>query len=326
MEHTLVKRESVPFAAIQAGALNGVGLGAAVRGAWRTVRGTVSALGVIRRFKPGCVLLTGGFVGVPVAFAAKALRVPSVVYLPDIEPGLALNIMARFATKVTTTTEASAAFIAAHKMVVTGYPVRDVFATLTRESAREQLGLPRDSRVVLVFGGSKGARSINQSIAAGIGELLALGDDVHVIQVTGAQGHEDIAARHAAEPEALRARWHVHQYLHEEMAAAMFAADLAVCRSGASSLGELPYAGLPAVLVPYPYAWRYQKVNAQYLTDKGAAVLLADAALEKELITTIRTLLADAAALAKMRQNAQALARRDGAQRIAAVLKEVHHD
>ncbi len=326
MEQTLVMREGVPFAAIQAGALNGVGLLNAARGAWRTLCGTLAALRVIRRFKPGCVLLTGGFVGVPVALASKALRVPSVVYLPDVEPGLALKFMARFAAKVATTTEASAAFVDARKMVVTGYPVRSAFAGLTRAHARAQLGLPADARVVLVFGGSKGARSINQSVAAGAAELLALGGDVYVIHVTGALGHAEIAALHAAEPEANRARWRVYPYLHEEMAAAMFAADLAVCRSGASALGELPYAGLPAVLVPYPHAWRYQKVNAQYLVDKGAAVMLADAALEKELIAVIRALLSDDGALAQMRRNAQALARRDGAQRIADLLKEVHHD
>jgi UDP-N-acetylglucosamine--N-acetylmuramyl-(pentapeptide) pyrophosphoryl-undecaprenol N-acetylglucosamine transferase len=172
MELALVKREGVPFAAIQAGALNGVGPRAALRGAWRTLRGTAAALRVIRRFKPGCVLLTGGFVGVPVALASKALRVPSVVYLPDVEPGLALNIMARFATKVATTTEASASFVNARKMVVTGYPVREVFASLTRERAREQLGLPADARVVLVFGGSKGARSINRAVLRALPALL----------------------------------------------------------------------------------------------------------------------------------------------------------
>jgi UDP-N-acetylglucosamine--N-acetylmuramyl-(pentapeptide) pyrophosphoryl-undecaprenol N-acetylglucosamine transferase len=110
------------------------------------------------------------------------------------------------------------------------------------------------------------------------------------------------------------------------MAAAMAAADLAICRSGASSLGELPYVGLPAILIPYPYAWRYQKVNAQYLVDKGAAELLVDAALGESLVTRVSELLDNTHTLGAMRAAMAALARHDGAERIAAVVKEVIHD
>ncbi len=131
-------------------------------------RGTVSAFSLIGKFKPDAVLLTGGFVGVPVALAARLRNVPSVVYLPDIEPGQALKLMTRFCTKVATTTEASARYIAANKMVVTGYPVRAAFAAQTRESARAQLDLPAGENVLLVFGGSKGAQSINRAIISGI--------------------------------------------------------------------------------------------------------------------------------------------------------------
>ncbi len=106
----------------------------------------------------------------------------------------------------------------------------------------------------------------------------------------------------------------------------MTAADLTVCRSGASALGELTYVGLPAVLVPYPHAWRYQKVNAQYLVDQGAARLLPDAELSSALVGTVSSLLQDTVTLAAMRAAALKLGRHDGAQRIAKVLKEVIHD
>jgi UDP-N-acetylglucosamine--N-acetylmuramyl-(pentapeptide) pyrophosphoryl-undecaprenol N-acetylglucosamine transferase len=323
MERELVMREQIPFTAIQAGAVNGVGVLNAARGVVRMLRGVVDAQRVLGRFKPDVVLLTGGFVGVPVAIAARLRRTPSVVYLPDIEPGMALKLMARFCTKVATTTEDSAAYIDRAKMVVTGYPVRDAFAGLTRDAARDTLDLPRDARVLLVFGGSKGAQSINRAVVTGCAALLA---HAHVVQVTGAANWDEVSAAHAALSPELRARWHIYKYLHEEMAAAMVAADLAVCRSGASALGELTYVGLPAVLVPYPYAWRYQKVNADYLVQRGAARRLDDGALAADLVAVVSTMLQDTAMLARMRTAAHALGRRDGAQRIAQVLMECSHD
>jgi UDP-N-acetylglucosamine--N-acetylmuramyl-(pentapeptide) pyrophosphoryl-undecaprenol N-acetylglucosamine transferase len=323
MERELVTREQVPFTAITAGAVNGVGPVKAVKGVVRMLRGVVDAHRVIGRFNPDVVLLTGGFVGVPVAVAARLRNTPSVVYLPDIEPGMALKLMARFCTKVATTTEDSAAYIDQRKMVVTGYPVREAFAGLTRAAARAQLNLPDDARVLLVFGGSKGAQSINRAVVAGIGTLL---EQAFVVQVTGAGSWDEVAAAHAAQPDAARARWRIHKYLHEEMAAALTAADLAVCRSGASALGELPYVGLPAVLVPYPYAWRYQKVNADYLVKHGAARRLDDGALASELVPTVAALLRDTVTLDNMGAAARKLGRRDGAQRIAQVLMECSHD
>ncbi len=323
MERELVTRERVPFQAIEAGAMHGVGVSRAVRGGLRTLRGVGSAMRVLNAFQPDVVLLTGGFVGVPMSLAARMRNVPTVVYLPDIEPGMALKVMAKLATKVATTTEASAPFIDPAKMVVTGYPVREVFARVNREAARAHFGIPQDARVVLVYGGSKGARSINRSVVAGISALL---DAAWVIHVTGVNDWEEVnAARAGLSPE-LERRYLTFKYLHEEMASAMAAADLAVCRAGASTLGELPYLGLPAVLVPYPYAWRYQKVNAQYLAAKGAAVMLRDETLahvDQGLITTIQRLLDDDATLRAMRTAALACGHRDGADQIAALLDEV---
>ncbi len=323
MERALVEREDVPFATIHAGALNGVGVFGMVRGVLRLLRGLREALGHIAAFRPDVVLLTGGFVGVPMALAARLRRVPAVVYLPDIEPGLALNLMARFAQRIAVTTEESARFVAEEKMVVTGYPVREAFAGANRDDARERLSLPEDGRVLLVFGGSRGAQSINRAVVAGIEELTAV---CTVVQVTGATSWQEVADAHAQAPAAVRARWRVHQYLHEEMVDAMAAADLTVCRSGASALGELPCVGLPAVLVPYPYTWRFQKVNAQYLVDRGAATLLEDGALAGELVTRVVGLLQNPAELAAMRAASLKLAQCDGAERIARVMVEVVGD
>lgn len=325
MERELVMREGVPFAAIEAGAMHGVGAARAARGALRTSRGTAMALRVVGEFKPDVVLLTGGFVGVPVSAAAWLRRVPSVVFLPDIEPGQALRVMGRFATRVAVTTEASAAFVDRAKMVVTGYPVRDAFAATSRAAARAQFGIAPEARVVLVFGGSKGARSINRAVMGGVARLLHAATVIHV---SGANDWDEVQAARLALPADAQARYLTFRYLHEEMASAMAASDLVICRAGASALGELPYLGLPAILVPYPHAWRYQKVNAQYLAERGAAVVMRDEALTDAGAGVVKCaigLLNDPARLGAMRAAALGAARRDGAERIAALLAEVSH-
>jgi UDP-N-acetylglucosamine:LPS N-acetylglucosamine transferase len=144
-------------------------------------------------------------------------------------------------------------------------------------------------------------------------ELLAAG--VQVLHLTGTLDWETIAAQRAAMADA--DGYHVFPYLHEEMALALAAADLAVCRAGASTLGELPLFGLPAVLVPYPHAWRYQKVNAEWLAQQGAGVVLEDAALKTDLLPLLRSLLDDPTRLAAMRERSAALAQPRGAANLA---------
>jgi UDP-N-acetylglucosamine--N-acetylmuramyl-(pentapeptide) pyrophosphoryl-undecaprenol N-acetylglucosamine transferase len=330
MEHELVAREGVPFVGIQAGGIHGVGLSQKLDSAIKLTRGFTDAMKIVGNFAPDVVLLTGGFVGVPVALAASLRRVPSVVFLPDIEPGMALSAMAKLATKVATTTQASAQFLPAQKHVVTGYPVREVFENASRDLnqarkiAREKFAIAPDEKVVLVFGGSKGARSINMAVLSSLNRLLPMATLIHV---SGANDWDAVRAVREALPDSLKARYLAFPYLHEDMVDAMAAADVTVSRSGAVSLGELPLMQLPAVLVPYPHAWRYQKVNAQYLVDRQAAVIVEDQQLSDQLFDMLRTLLNAPTRLASMRTAMKSLAQSNGAQNIAAVMQEVmRHD
>ena len=118
-------------------------------------------------------------------------------------------------------------------------------------------------------------------------------------------------------------RYRPFPYLHEDMGLAFAAADLAVCRAGASTLAELPLFALPAILVPYPYAWRYQSVNADYLSDRGAALRLNDEDMASSLFDRIIALIRDDARLEEMRANSRALANAEGARRLADLLIEV---
>ncbi len=319
MEAELVRREGIPFRAVQGAGLHGMG--------WRTLpnlarlaAGFVQSLGIVGRFRPQAFLVTGGFVAVPVALAAWLWRVPGLVVLPDIEPGLAVRLLSRLAKKVAVTAEASRAYLPAGKVVVTGYPVRAGLGEGTREAARGALGLEPERQTLLVFGGSRGARSLNRALIAGLSDLLA---HYQVIHVTGTLDWPEVSAAREALPEAERGRYHAYAYLHEEMGAALRAADLALARAGASTLGELPLVGLPAVLVPYPYAWRYQKVNADYLASQGAAVRLNDEDLAAGLAPLVRELLGDRERLAAMSRAMRALARPLAAEAIGRELRSL---
>lgn len=315
MEKELVERLNVPFRAIPAAGVHGVGLRALPHNIWRLVRGTFASRRILREFQPDALFFTGGYVAVPMALAGR--RTPTLLYVPDIEPGLALKVLSRFADRIALTAEASRKYFPDRgQMVVTGYPTRPELGRWERASARQKLGLDARAPVVLVFGGSKGARSINQAAKAVLPELLTLAQVVHI---TGTLDWKEIEAAREALPAELVERYHAFPYLHEEMGAALAGADLAVSRAGASTLGEFPLFGLPAILVPYPYAWRYQKVNADHLTSHGAALILEDVRLKTDLLPTITDLLENRQKLERMSEAMRKLASPQAARKLAQI-------
>ncbi len=317
MEETLVRRAGVPFRAVPAAGVHGVGLRALPRNVARLAQGYFAARRVLADFRPDVLFFTGGYVAVPVGLAGR--KVPTLLYVPDIEPGLALKTLARLADRIAVTAEDSRAFFSpSAPVVVTGYPVRREVLAWDRQRGRQRLDLPPEARVLLVFGGSKGARSINRALLAALPDLLAAG--LYVVHISGQLDWPEVERLRATLAAEQAARYRAFPYLHEEMGAALAAADLVVSRAGASTLGEFPAFGLPAVLVPYPYAWRYQQINAEYLAQRGAALILPDAALPQRLFPTVRDLFANPARLQAMRQAMRGLAQPQAAERIAAQL------
>ncbi|MEE8389226.1 MAG: UDP-N-acetylglucosamine--N-acetylmuramyl-(pentapeptide) pyrophosphoryl-undecaprenol N-acetylglucosamine transferase [Anaerolineae bacterium] len=332
VEERLVERAGLRFVGVSAGGVHGLAPGLIVQNLIKLSRGWWSAYQLGRRERPAAMFATGGYASVPVALAAWVLRVPILVYLPDIEPGLAVRAIARLATQVAVTVEESRSYFPPFssppmggkeggKVVVTGYPVRAEFHGLDRAKARASLGLlPNGNEpVLLVMGGSTGARSINQALSGVLEQVLEL---TQVVHVSGELDWPWVAEQREALSSALQARYHAFSYLHD-VGDALAAADLAVCRAGASTLGELPFFGLPSVLVPYPHAWRYQRVNAEWLIGRGAAVQVDDARLPEELLPTVRRLLSDRAALESMSERMRSLARPDAAAQLASKLLEL---
>ncbi len=322
MERVLVEESGLPFAGYQevlAGPVHGVNPLRVAASLFRLVLGTVQSFTQLRRWRPQIILLTGGWANLPVALAARPLGIPIAIYLPDIEPGLTIKFLQRFAQKIAITVAPSAAYFPPGKTTVTGYPLQRNRLEATREAGLKRFKLDAARKTLLAFGGSRGARNINMAL----GEILArlLHDGLQVIHITGELDWK----RCVEQVGDLRGHpsYHAFPYLHEEMGLAFAAADLALCRAGASTLAELPLFGLPAILAPYPYAWRYQKVNADYLGERGAALRLNDEDMPNELYETISTLIHDEARLSAMRDRCKALANANGADRLAALLLEI---
>jgi undecaprenyldiphospho-muramoylpentapeptide beta-N-acetylglucosaminyltransferase len=297
MEARLVERANVPFKTIPAAGVHGVGLKTLPGNIIRLVRGFFAARRILYEFQPEVLFFTGGYVAIPMALAG--MHIPTALYVPDIEPALALKTLARFADKIAVTAQESFHYFSRkERLILTGYPTRANLSRWTRSEARKSLNLTSDTPVLLVFGGSQGARSINNAVLANLSSLL---EKVQLIHITGELDWPNVEARVKGLREALATRYHAFPYLHEQMGAALAAADLALSRAGASSLGEFPLFGLPAVLVPYPYAWRYQKVNADSLVQSGAAIMLVDSELSRQLLPTVNDLLSQPQKMAAMR-------------------------
>lgn len=319
MEEKLVPRAGLPLETISGGGLHGVGVIKFFQNGLRLVQGWRQARRIIRRFRPDVVFLTGGYTNAPVAMAAWEKRIPMLIFLPDIEPGLAIKTLSRFVTAVACTDKASLAFLP--KARVTGYPVRpDLVPEVDRDQARTALNLSQDQKTLLVFGGSRGARTINNALIDILPELLA---DYQVIHITGELDWKVIEEKTAGLNVELRERYHLYPYLHEEMGLALRAADLVVSRAGAATMGEFPAFSLPAILIPYPFAWRYQKVNADYLAAQGAAIRMNDEDMAAELLPTIRRVLGNEEKLESMRAASLGLSRPDAARQISDLLVEL---
>lgn len=280
----------------------------------------VRALALVRRLRPGVVVAVGGYASVAVGLAAVLWRVPLVVAEQNAAPGAANRLLARFARL----SAVSFPGTPLPRAVVTGNPVRAGVAAVAperdRAAARRAFGVGEGRHLLLVFGGSLGARRINEAV---VDALPAWRDrpDLSIHHVVGAR---DWAQVSAAIPEDLGVLEYRAVRYEDDMPAALAAADLAVCRSGSGTCFELAAVGLPAVLVPSPHVTADQQTaNARHLVEAGAARLVPDAELDgPRLVAEVDGLLADAAGRASMAAAARAWARPGAAAEIARLALE----
>jgi UDP-N-acetylglucosamine--N-acetylmuramyl-(pentapeptide) pyrophosphoryl-undecaprenol N-acetylglucosamine transferase len=278
-----------------------------------------SSIGIVNAWRPDVVLGTGGYVSAPVVVAAWLSRRPVVLQEQNSVPGLTNRLLARVADEVHLAfSESRGWFTRKDRLKLSGNPVRRQILSGERRPALARFGLTEGVPTVFVFGGSRGARRINESALEAMARLRGQLSAQYILQT----GKEDFAwAREKAEAQSLPVT--VVPYLthiHEAYAAA----DLVVCRAGAMTLAEIAACGVPAILVPYPFAaYNHQEINAQNLAERGGAVSIKDQDLTGErLALELLRLVKDRETLIRMSGNARRFARPDAAARIARSLLE----
>ena len=323
MEADIVAQTGLAYRAVDAAPIRGVTPRKLASNVRQLLRGYRQSLRLLDEWTPDVLLVSGAYVSVPVALAARRRRIPVMIYLPDREPGLAVRFLSRFAQSIAVSFELVRNLFprtVRHKVWVSGYPVRKALLDVASGSSNlhEQgfgaFGLDPALKTLLVMGGSHGARPINRALVADLPALLL---DCQVVHITGQLDWPWVDGEQAKLVPESRARYRVFPYLHEELPSAMAIADLVVARAGASTLAEFPVVGLPSILVPYPYSGQHQGANADFMVEHGASLRLDDAVLDSSLETTVLGLFKDEPALERMRKAAQALARPDAALQLA---------
>lgn len=315
-ERARVEALGIDFEAVPSAQMRGRNVLTMAKNGFALLRATWTGLRRLRAYRPDVVFSTGGYGSFPASLAARLLRLPLVVYLPDVTPGWAVRVEKRLATRLATTTEAALEFLPAKRTTVTGYPVRDIFFQQPRAQARAALELADNERAIVIAGASQGAQAINRAVFANLAALTQRAVVFHVTGEADAQRAAELRATLGAAGDRYRPA-----PFREDLPTLMLASDLGIMRAGASVLGELPAAGLPSVLIPGTFAGGHQRDNARWLADAGAAVVLEEADIA-ELPRRIDELLGDEPRLAEMREAAQSLARPGAAAAIADVVRK----
>lgn len=314
-EGALAEKAGLAFQALPASGVLGKGVKGLLSIFWIT-RGVVKAASALRTFKPEAVIGFGGYAGFCPVLAASLLRIPTAVHEQNSVPGVTNRILGKLVDRVFVSFDDRARNFPPVKVTRTGNPVRAEIAAVKRNAGTDG-GAGR--RNLLILGGSQGAKAINDAVVAALPQLLAA--RVNILHQTGAADEARIREAYAhagADPDC------AHGFI-EGMAQAYAWADLALCRSGASTVFELAATGTPSVLVPFPHAAHdHQRVNAEQLANLGAAELVEQKDLSAQsLADLVPGLLGDTARLASMSRAARTFARPEAASLIADGLEEL---
>ncbi|GAC1344125.1 MAG: undecaprenyldiphospho-muramoylpentapeptide beta-N-acetylglucosaminyltransferase [Ktedonobacteraceae bacterium] len=325
LETELAPAAGFAFAIVKAGKLRRYMSWQTFTGVARVPVGMAQAVGIVRTFAPDAVFTSGGYVAVPAGLAARLNGVPLLMHQQDVPPNLSNRLIAPLATRISVAFADSLSYFPARKTVQLGNPVRQEILDMRQispQEARSRLGLAAEVPLLLVTGGSQGARHLNAVLCQALPDLLA---DCQVLQISGKLLFEE--ARQLSEQsmadldEGTRKRFRLVAYMNEEMPAALQAAALVLCRSGAATLSELAVLGKPSILVPLPPAIGSspQEANAAMFGRKAAAEVIRDADLKPEvLVERVKSILASNTLLTSMAEAAQSFAKPDATQEIAA--------
>ncbi|MBI3115503.1 MAG: undecaprenyldiphospho-muramoylpentapeptide beta-N-acetylglucosaminyltransferase [Candidatus Kerfeldbacteria bacterium] len=279
-ERTLVRAAGFAFVAIPAGKLRRYRSWSNVVDVFRAAAGLVASVRLLRREKPDVVVGAGSYVSVPLGWAARALGIPVLIHQPDVLPGLANRLLARFAQTITVTFPQVQKRFPAGRTIVTGNPVRAAVVAGDRERGRARFSVPPGRPVVLCLGGGTGALTLNRLIASAAPAISSRASLIHVTGVGKAPAVEPVAGY---QPVA---------FLTTDLPDVLAAADVVVSRAGLGTLSELAALRKPVIVVPLPDS--HQEANAKYLAEAQAALILDQSTLTPDgVVAAVRTLLDD---------------------------------
>ncbi len=330
LETELIPAAGFRLACIKAGKLQRFVSWHTMKGVARVPVGMTQAVGIVRNFHADVAFTSGGYVAVPAGLGAKINGVPLLMHQQDVPPNLSNKLLAPLATRISVAFADSLHYFPAHKTVQLGNPVRQAILDVRQTSpqaARTALGLAPDVPLLLVTGGSQGARYLNHTVCLALPELLP---HCQVLQISGKNLFEETQALSTNiltdVPVETRRRYRLVPYMDAEMPLALQAAEIVVCRAGAATLSELAVLGKPSILVPLPPALGAspQEANASMFEHWQAAEVIRNNELKPaRLVERVKINIYDYVKLNKMAEAAKRLAKPDATQKIVETIVEM---
>jgi UDP-N-acetylglucosamine--N-acetylmuramyl-(pentapeptide) pyrophosphoryl-undecaprenol N-acetylglucosamine transferase len=312
IETRVVPDHGYPLRTLPVRALRGQGVFGLAASVVRLPASVASAWRIVGKVRPDLLIGVGGYASGPAVLAAWGRRVPTVLLEQNAHPGLTNRMLAHFADRICVAFPESARYFPEERTIETGNPVRAPRAT---PCAGAEGGFS-----ILIFGGSAGARRLNDVGVEAMARIARIGPPPRIVHQTGEREVDSVRRRY--EERGIEAD--VRAFI-DDMGAAYAAADLVICRAGATTLAELTALGKPAILVPYPYATDdHQRKNAESLVARGAAIMILDHELSaQDLCRAVEALRAEPRRLAAMAEAARRVGRPDAAERVVGVCLEL---
>lgn len=320
LESKLVPRENIPFKAIHITGFKRKLSFENVKTIYRFLKGVKHSKRLLKEFKADVVIGTGGYVCGPVVYAASKLGIPTIIHEQNSVPGLTNKFLSRYVDKIGICFEEAREFFPEEKVVLTGNPRASEVLSQDGLKGRQSVGLKGDSKAVLIFGGSRGARPINEAVMKALSEfgskpyqVLYITGDVHFEQV---QKEVELVGN----PDNVIIKPFIYN-----MPEVLAGIDLTVSRAGATTLAELTALGIPSILIPSPYVTNnHQEKNARSLSERGAAKLLLEKDVTgKKLVDAVDEIIMDEKLHSSMKQSAEKLGIQDAANRMYQLIQGI---
>lgn len=317
IEASLIPQEGYPIKYLSAEGIVGKSVLKKAKAVMKMLLSVYEAYKLLRDIRPDALIGVGGYASFSPVLAAYLMSIPTIIMEQNTVPGLANKLLGRIVNAVCLTYHESLSSFPSYKTFVTGNPIRMSILTGNRETAYHLFGLERGKFTIFVFGGSAGARAINNAVCDAFNYMSDLKDKIQFLHQTGSSGYE--TAREIYRKCGFKGT--VAAFIHE-MPEAYAVADLVISRAGATTITEMTSVGRPAVLIPYPYAaGNHQEANARRLTEMGAARLILEQDLNGDTLSkNIRDLFAGNSLRADMQRANKSLGRPDAAQKVVDIL------